>query len=67
MKLEKQTVWIFTILVLGVVAVVLIPTAGMVAFGLAALPILVVVQAYLILRSKHTTDKKFDDEWYDRK
>ena len=66
MKLEKQSVWIFTILILGVTAVLLIPTAGMIAFGLLALPVLIAVQAVLILRSKNTSDKKFDDEWYDR-
>ncbi|HKK74771.1 MAG TPA: hypothetical protein VJ953_06855 [Saprospiraceae bacterium] len=65
--LKFYVILISSVLLLGVVLLIFIPTNGMLAFGTMVLPILIIVLAYLILRSKEKPDKKFDDDnWYDQ-
>jgi uncharacterized membrane protein YkvI len=65
--LKFYVVLISSILLLGVVLLIVFPTNGMLAFGTMVLPILIIVLAFLILRSKEKPDKQFDDDhWYDQ-
>lgn len=65
--LKFYVILISSVLLIGFVLLMLIPTNGMLAVGTMLLPLLIIVLAYLILRSKEKPDKKFDDDnWYDQ-
>jgi hypothetical protein len=65
MKLKKQSAWIFTLLVLGLVLVALFPSPNFIAFGLAFLPLLLILQVIFILQAEGESTKTFDD-WYEQ-
>jgi hypothetical protein len=64
--LKYYIIIITTLLVFGILLLMLVPTNGMLAFGTMILPGLIVVLAYLILKSNPNSTKEFnDDNWYD--
>lgn len=64
--LKYYIIIITVILVFGILLLMLVPTNSMLAFGTMALPSLIGVLAFLILRSKNPGTKEFnDDNWYD--
>jgi len=65
--LKFYVILVSALLLLGVLLLMLIPTNGMLAFGTMVLPVLIVLLAFLVLRSKEKSNKQFDDDhWYDQ-
>lgn len=65
--LKFYVILISALLLLGVLLLILVPTNGMLAFGTMVLPVLIVLLAFLVLRSKEKSNKQFDDDhWYDQ-
>lgn len=66
MHYKSLTVWIFTLLILLVALLFVIPTDFVIWLGMILLPILVVIQAVVILRAREESKDTFKDKWYDK-
>lgn len=66
MHLKSITVWIFVLLMLLVALMFAFPTSVVIGIAIVAIPILVAIQAFVILRSKEESDQTFSDKWYDK-
>jgi len=67
MHYKAKTAWIFTILLLAIAIVLIYPNKWLIGLGVMVLPLLLLVQAIVILRAKGENSKKtFEDgEWYE--
>lgn len=65
MNYKKFTLWIFVLLMLIVAAMFAFPNSITIGLGVIAIPVLVAVQAFIILRAKEESPQTFEDEWYD--
>lgn len=61
------TLWIFAALVVVILLLFVFPTAFVIGLAVGVIPILVILQALLILRAKEESKHRFDDDdrWYD--
>lgn len=66
MHYKTITAWIFVILLLMVFLMFLYPTPFFIGLGMIGLPILVLVQALVVLRAREESRHGFSDEkWYE--
>lgn len=66
MHYKTLTAWIFVILVLLVFFMALYPTPFFIGLGFIGLPVLVLVQAVIVLRARDESKHTFSDEkWYE--
>lgn len=66
MRLLSISAWIFVLLLLLVALLFLYPAAYIIGLSMIALPILIAVQALVILKAKDTTKPPTDDPWYEQ-
>jgi uncharacterized membrane protein YkvI len=68
MNYKNAVVWIFVILLLSLALVLLYPSEWLIGLGVMVLPLLILVQAIIILRAKESSEHTFeDDKWYEDK
>lgn len=67
MRYQNISVWIFAISIVLLAVLWLAGYSSMALWGMLAVPVLIIWQAYVILKAKDKPDKTFDDEWYDKK
>ena len=66
MHYKVASAWIFAILVLLVFMMALYPSSFIIWLGFIGLPVLLLIQAILILRAKEDSKHSFeDDKWYE--
>lgn len=66
MHYKTATAWIFALLVLSVIIMMLYPTMYVIGVGMMLVPVLLFVQALVVLRAKEKSDKSFsEDQWYE--
>lgn len=66
MHYKTATAWIFALLVLSVIIMMLYPTMYVIGVGMMLVPVLLLVQALVVLRAKEKSDKSFsEDQWYE--
>ncbi len=65
MHLKSITIWIFVLLMLLIALMFAFPTSLVIGIGIVAAPLLVAIQAFVILRSREESDRTFSDKWYD--
>ena len=65
MNYKKYSIWIFVLLMLIVAAMFIFPNAVTIGLGAIVIPVLVALQAFVILRSEDHSQQSFEDEWYD--
>ena len=68
MHYKTISAWIFAILVLMVFLMALYPSPFVIGLGFIGLPVLLLVQAIVVLRAKDESKHGFTDEkWYEDK
>lgn len=67
MRYKKTTVWIFAICLIVLAILWLAGYSSIAAWAMLLIPVLLIWQAFVILKAKDKPDKTFDDEWYDKK
>lgn len=66
MHYKTSTAWIFALLVLSVIVMMLYPTAWVIGLGMLMVPVLLLIQAVVVLRASEQSKKTFSDEhWYE--
>jgi hypothetical protein len=65
MDYKKYTLWIFVLLMFIIGVMFVFPHSLTIGIGAIALPVLIVLQAFIILRAKDQSQRSFEDEWYD--
>ncbi len=66
MHYKTSTAWIFALLVLSVIIMMLYPTMYVIGIGMMLVPVLLLLQALVVLRAKEKSDKTFsEDQWYE--
>jgi 4-hydroxybenzoate polyprenyltransferase len=66
MNYKVKTAWIFVALLLSIALMMLYPTKWVIGLGIVGVPLLIVYQAFLILRANEKSEHTFSDEkWYD--
>ncbi|MCB0568460.1 MAG: hypothetical protein KDC66_01790 [Phaeodactylibacter sp.] len=66
MHYKMASAWIFAILVFLVLLMFLHPSTFVIWLGFIGLPVLLVIQALIILRAKDDSKHSFEDEkWYE--
>jgi len=66
MHYSTWTIWIFVVLLLLVALMIAFPSNLMLIIGTVALPILVAVQVYVILKAREQSQKRFSEgDWYE--
>ncbi len=66
MHYKTTSAWIFVILALLVILMFLFPSKLTIWTGLIGLPVLVIYQAWIILRAEDSSPHEFtDDKWYE--
>ncbi len=57
--------WIFAVLMLLLALLAFNPGPAMILLYSSVVPLLVILQAVVILRAKHTSTQTFADNWYE--
>jgi len=66
MNYKILTIWIFVALILLVALLFVFPTPFVIWLSIIGLPVLIIVQAVIVLRAKDESQHTFtDDKWYD--
>jgi branched-subunit amino acid permease len=66
MHYKTATAWIFAVLVLSVVLMILYPTGLVIGLGMFLVPVLLLVQTVVVLRSSERSEKTFSEgHWYE--
>lgn len=67
MNYQSLSAWIFVFLILIIFFMALFPSQIVIGVGIIFTPILILIQAYVILRAKEPTDLPSpEDQWYER-
>ncbi|MEL7120496.1 MAG: hypothetical protein AAFO07_13680 [Bacteroidota bacterium] len=67
MNFKSVTVWIFVILIIIIFLLLIYPTPMIIGVGVIGIPVLLILQAYIILSAKEESKKEFKDgQWYDK-
>ena len=68
MHYKTATAWIFAILMLIVFLLFISPTPFVIGLGVIGLPVMILIQAIVVLRAKDESRQGFSDEqWYEDK
>ncbi len=67
MDYKTWSPWIFIAFILLLAMMWASGSSLLIGFGIILAPILIIFQAYIILRSKEKSDEKFEDKWYENK
>jgi len=68
MNYKSLSAWIFVALVLIIVFMMLFPKDWVIGLGIISIPILIFIQAMIILKAKEESKNEFSDKnWYDHK
>ena len=66
MHYKTVTAWIFALLVLSVVMMLIYPTTYVIGVGMLLVPVLLLVQAVVVLRAGESSEKTFSEgDWYE--
>ncbi len=66
MHYKTATAWIFAILVLMVLLMALYPSTFIIGMGAIGLPVMILIQAIIVLRARDESKHGFsDDKWYE--
>lgn len=66
MHYKTATAWIFALLVLSVIIMMLYPTFVVIGLGMMLVPVLLLIQAVVVLRASESSKKDFSDGyWYE--
>ncbi|MBV6655160.1 MAG: hypothetical protein KI786_15445 [Mameliella sp.] len=66
MHYKTVTAWIFALLVLSVVMMLIYPTTYVIGVGMLLVPVLLLVQAVVVLRAGESSEKTFSEgHWYE--
>ncbi|MEQ8705775.1 MAG: hypothetical protein RIC19_17745 [Phaeodactylibacter sp.] len=66
MHYKTASAWIFALLVLSVIIMMLYPTALVIGLGMLMVPVFLLIQAVVVLRSSEQSEKTFSEgHWYE--
>ncbi|MCB0559093.1 MAG: hypothetical protein KDD09_09130 [Phaeodactylibacter sp.] len=66
MHYKTATAWIFALLMLMVFLMIIHPSPFFIWLGAIGLPVMILVQAIVVLRAKEESNRQFSDEqWYE--
>lgn len=68
MPAKISIAWIIALLILDLIIMILFPEPIIIVLGIIALPILILVQVYFILKEQSLDKEEFNDnQWYQKR